>query len=136
MFHTYFQTEKGADTGMADQMGEELFSYVRAGNRLSLLGYTPLLWGSYTQPQKYREIGRLKSFVRPQNEERKKRLETIARENGWTVNQVIYSWMIHSAPMVIPLVAVSRMDHLKEDLASSELSLSRTQLDFLNAPLT
>ncbi len=135
MFHTFFQSEKGANTGMADQMGDELFSYVNAGNRVSLLGYTPLLWGSYTQAQKYREIDKLKAFVRPQNDERRKRLERVAAENAWTVNQVIYAWMINSTPAVIPLVAVSKIEHLKEDLASSGLALTRDQLEALNAPL-
>ncbi len=135
MFHTYFQSEKGADTGMADQMGDEIFSYVRSGNRMSLLGYTPLLWGSYTQGHKYQEIDRLASFVRPQNDERRRRLERVASETGWTVNQVIYAWMINSTPPVIPLVAVSKLDHLKEDLASSGLSLSKAQMDALDAPI-
>lgn len=135
MFHTYYQSEKGAHTGMPDQMGDELFSYVREGNKVALLGYTPLLWGSYTRPHKYQEIEALKAFIRPQNEERKKRLERIASETGWTVNQVIYAWMINSSPAVLPLVAVSKMEHLKEDLASSELCLTKDQLELLECPL-
>lgn len=135
MFHTYFQSEKFAETGMADQMGDELFDYVRSGNDMALLGYTPLLWGSYTQPHKYGEIERLKAFVRPQNDERRKRLDQVARETGRTVNQVIYAWMLHSAPRVIPLVAVSRVDHLMEDLAAAELRLTDEQMGFLDAPL-
>ncbi|MBN1617174.1 MAG: aldo/keto reductase [Spirochaetales bacterium] len=134
MFHTYFQSEKGADTGMADQMGEELFSYVREGNNVSLLGYTPLLWGSYTEAHKYQEIERLAVFVRPQNEERRKCLELVASQTGWTINQVIYAWMINSTPSVIPLVAVSKIDHLKEDLAASLYVLSKDQMNILNAP--
>ncbi len=135
MFHTYFQSEKGAATGMADQMGDELFSYVRSGNRMSLLGYTPLLWGSYTQAHKYQEIERLNAFVRPQNVERRRRLEQVASETGRTVNQVIYAWMMGSTPPVIPLVAVSKLEHLKEDLASSEFELSKSQMETLDAPL-
>jgi len=134
-FHTYFQSEKNADTGMFDQMGEELFDYVRAGNPMSLLGYTPLLWGSYTQTWKYQEEDRLKNFLRPQNEMRRKRLEQVADETGWTINQVIYAWMINSNPQVIPLVAVTRMEHLKENLSASDLTLSKEQMDYLNCPL-
>jgi aryl-alcohol dehydrogenase-like predicted oxidoreductase len=135
MFNTYFQTEKGAETGMSDQMGDEIFDYVRSGNKVSLLGYTPLLWGSYTQPHKYQEIEKLANFARPQNDERRKRLDRVASETGATVNQVIYAWMMQNDPPVIPLVAVSKLEHLKEDLASVDLTLSKDQLVLLNAPL-
>jgi len=135
MFNTYFQTEKGVETGMSDQMGDEIFDYVRSGNRVSLLGYTPLLWGSYTQGHKYQEIDRLKSFVRPENDERRRRLELVARETGYTINQVKYAWMINGDPPVIPLVAVSRLEHLMEDLSAADLPLSREHLAVLNAPM-
>ncbi len=131
-FYTYFQSEKGVDSGMFDQMGDELFDYVRSGNPMSLLAYTPLLWGSYTQTWKYQEEDRLKNFIRPQNDERRKRLEQVAAETGRTINQVIYAWMINADPPVIPLVAVTRMEHLKEDLAAGNFKLSSKQMDFLN----
>ncbi len=134
MFHTYFQSEKFADTGMADQMGDELFDYVRSGNEMALLAYTPLLWGSYTQTHKYGEIDRLKSFVRPQNDERRKRLDRVAAETGRSVNEVIYAWMMQSSPRIIPLVAVSRLEHLKEDLAAANLTLTPGQMAILDAP--
>lgn len=135
MFHTYLQSEKSADTGMFDQAGEELFDYVRSGNKMAILGYTPLLWGSYTRPEKYAEIDKLKAFVRPQNDERRTRLARVAAETGRSVNEVIYAWMLQSTPEVIPLVAVSRLEHLKEDLAAADLTLSAEQLASLNAPL-
>jgi aryl-alcohol dehydrogenase-like predicted oxidoreductase len=102
---------------------------------MAILGYTPLLWGSYTRPEKYAEIDRLKAFVRPQNDERRKRLERVAAETGRSVNEVIYAWMMQSTPEVIPLVAVSKLEHLKEDLAAADLTLSAEQLAVLNAPL-
>jgi aryl-alcohol dehydrogenase-like predicted oxidoreductase len=43
--------------------------------------------------------------------------------------------MIQSDPQVIPLVAVSRMEHLKEDLAAAELELCRQSMDLLNWPI-
>lgn len=145
MFHTYFQSEKGAATGMSDQMGDELFDYARscASGKLdaqghpplALLGYTPLLWGSYTRKEKYGEIDRLKAFVRAQNDERRRRLERVAAETALTLNQVLYAWMLGSDPAVIPLVSVSHLDHLREDLSAAEVSLSPEHLALLNAPL-
>jgi aryl-alcohol dehydrogenase-like predicted oxidoreductase len=51
------------------------------------------------------------------------------------VNQVIYAWMLSSDPAVIPLVAVSKMEHLAEDLAAADYRLSDAQMAYLNAPL-
>lgn len=135
MFHTYFQTERGTPTGMGDPMGDELFDYVRSGEPLTLLGYTPLLWGSYTRPHKYQEIDRLRSFSRPQNTVRGDRLRRVAAETGHTVNQVLLAWMLASDPPVVPLVAASRLDHLLENLASAELVLSPEQLALLIEPV-
>ena len=77
----------------------------------------------------------MQSFRRPQNTDRRLRLERAAAESGLTINQVIYRWMIQSDPQVIPLVAVSRMEHLKEDLAAAELELCRQSMDLLNWPI-
>lgn len=135
LFHTYFQSEKGANTGMSDQMGGELFDYVRSGNRIALLGYTPLLWGSYVQRHKYQEEARLSHFQRPQNEIRRQRLEAVAAQTGADVHQVIYAWMLRSDPPVVPLVAVSRLEHLKLDLAAADLRLDDAQMALLDASL-
>jgi aryl-alcohol dehydrogenase-like predicted oxidoreductase len=133
-FCTYFQTEKGANTGMNDQMGGELFDYADTTGDLSLVAYTPLLWGSYTQPKKYDEIPALRHFKRPQNAERGARLEKVAKERGWTVNQVIYRWMMQLSPRIIPLVAATSAKHLEEDLTAAELRLSEAEVEFLNRP--
>lgn len=135
VFHTYLQTEKGAATGMAAPLGPELADYARTMGPVTLLGYTPLLWGSYTQPAKYDQEERLKRYLRPQNQVRRDRLAQVAQETGWTVNQVVYAWMLGSDPMVLPLVAVSRLDQLEENLAAGDLVLSRAHQDLLDAPL-
>lgn len=135
MFHTYFQSEKGANTSMFDQMSDEIMDYARTNRDITLLGYTPLLWGSYTRKEKYEEIPCLKAFVRPQNDERYNRLLKISNETGVSINQVIYAWMMQSDPVIIPLVAVSRMEHLREDLDSVNLVLTKEQMEYLQKPL-
>jgi len=131
-FYTYFKSEPGNNTGMFHQMNDDLFDYIRAGNKMTLLAYTPLLWGSYTQTHKYQEEDRLKNFIRPQNDERRKILEEVASKLNCTINQVIYAWMLHSDPPVIPLIAVTKMTHLKEDLSAADLILPEEVLKKLN----
>lgn len=135
VFHTYLQTEKGAATGMFAPLGPELVDYAKTMGPVTLLGYTPLLWGSYTQPEKYQREERLKRYLRPQNEVRLLRLAQVAQETGWTVNQVIYAWMLASDPPVIPLVAVSSLAQLDENLAAADLVLSREHRELLDEPL-
>lgn len=133
-FHTYFQTERGADTGMADQVGDELLDYVRTNKDLTIIGYSPLVFGMYTRDDKS-DDKRVKAFDRPQNKIRKKRLEKVANESGATINQVVYAWMMLNDPPAVPLVAVSKMEHLKENLDSVNIKLTKEQIDYLNAPL-
>ena len=43
--------------------------------------------------------------------------------------------MLSRAPAVVPLVAVSKMEHLAEDLAAADLRLPEELLAVLDAPL-
>lgn len=133
-FHTYFQSEKGADTGMADQVGDELMDYVKTNKDLTIVGYSPLLYGAYTRNDK-NDDKRIQSFDRIQNTKRKKRLEKVSKESGATINQVVYAWMMQNDVPAVPLVAVSKMEHLKENLDSVNVKLTKEQIDYLNSPL-
>ena len=135
MFHTYYQTEKGAETGMGLQMAEELMDYARSRKDITLLGYTPLIYGAYTREEKYEQVPHIACFKRAQNIERKQRLEQVSRESGATVNQIIYAWMMQNDPPVIPLIGATKMEHLKENIESVNVKLSGRQLALLNSPL-
>ena len=59
-------------------------------------------------------------------------MKTIAQEKGATVNQIILAWMLHSDPFVLPLIAASTEEHLKENLLALEISLTADELQRLD----
>jgi aryl-alcohol dehydrogenase-like predicted oxidoreductase len=79
---------------MSDQMGDEIFDYVRSGNRVSLLGYTRS-FGARTRRTQVSGDRSAQVLRSPENDERAARLELVARETGYTINQVLYAWMIN-----------------------------------------
>ena len=51
---------------------------------------------------------------------------------GATMHQVIIAWMLHSDPFVLPIIAGSRVEQVKENLAALNISLSNEQMERLN----
>ena len=132
LFHTYLKPKYGVNFSIQEFVTEEYLDYIRSNNEISLLGYTPLLWGGYTIKPKRDEIPKWNYFKTRENEERLQALKKIAIDTGHTINQVIYAWMMQGTPRVIPLVAVSKMEHLKEDLDAVNLNLSENMMNYLN----
>jgi len=135
MFHTYWKAEPGVPTSLADPMDGQLFDYVRSGAPLTLLGYTPQLWGTYTDPAKFLANERTRPFRTASNQTRLGRLQTVARNQGATVPQVLYAWMLHSSPVVLPLVAVSSLDQLHENLGAAAVRLDPETMAYLDGPV-
>jgi aryl-alcohol dehydrogenase-like predicted oxidoreductase len=133
-FHTYLQPKPGSFThGILEYADDNLMDYCREHDDIALLAYTPLLWGMYTVTECRKEIPQWNNnYNTPENMDRLKALETVASETGSTINQIIYAWMIQGSPKIIPLVAVSRMEHLKENLDAVNINLTKEQMDYLN----
>jgi aryl-alcohol dehydrogenase-like predicted oxidoreductase len=133
-FHTYLQPKPGSFTHSIGEYADDgLLDYCRENKDITLLAYTPLLWGMYTVKEKREEIPQWNNYNTPENMTRLEILEKITGQSGATINQIIYAWMIQGNPRVIPLVAVSKLEHLKENLDSVSITLSQAQLDELNS---
>ena len=59
-------------------------------------------------------------------------LRQVAAETGATVNQIVLAWMLHSEPVVIPLIAASSKEHLQENLDAVTVTLTADQMATLN----
>ncbi|MDH6630145.1 aryl-alcohol dehydrogenase-like predicted oxidoreductase [Streptomyces sp. LBL] len=108
--------------------GPDLIGYLRAEPGLTLVAYSPLLKGAYAHPERPLPPG----YDHPGTPARLAALREVARETGATVNQVVLAWQIDGALPVIPLVGVSSVAQLEENLAAVELELTadqRTRLD-------
>jgi aryl-alcohol dehydrogenase-like predicted oxidoreductase len=126
--YSYLRPKPGASFEPQTAVNDDLLDYCRARG-ITLLAYSPLLAGAYTQPDRPFE----EQYLGPDSDVRLTVLKAIAGETGATLNQLILAWMAHSNPPVIPLVAASTVEQMDEDLGALEVKLSAGQMDRLNA---
>jgi aryl-alcohol dehydrogenase-like predicted oxidoreductase len=105
----------------------DLLDYARTRG-LTILAYSPLFGGAYTRSDK--SFG--EEFTGPDTDTRLAVLREVAGETGASPNQIVLAWMLRSDPPVIPLVAASRPEHLRENIESLKISLTVDQLDRLS----
>jgi len=106
-----------------------LLALVRATPGLTLVAYTPLLSGAYTNPAKPLDP----AYDHPGTTARLAVLDEVAAETGATRNQVVLAWMLGDSLPVIPLVGASSVAQLDESLAAVDLELSEEQRARLDA---
>jgi aryl-alcohol dehydrogenase-like predicted oxidoreductase len=114
------------EIGVADA---SLLAYLRATAGLTLVAYTPLLSGAYTNPAKPIDG----AYDHPGTTARLKVLDEVAAETDATRNQVVLAWMLGDALPVIPLIGASSVAQLDESLAAVDLDLSDEQRRRLDA---
>ncbi len=57
----------------------------------------------------------------------------IAADLGATPSQVALAWLLHSSPVILPIPGTKSVDHLQENVAARELSLSAADMERLDA---
>lgn len=124
--YTYLRPKAGAVFYPQVAANEDLLDYCR-NRKLTMLAYSPLLGGAYER----RDKSFPEQYVGPHNDSRLDALNAVADEKGATVNQIILAWMLHSNPIVLPLVAASSKEQLGENLAALEIHLTSGDMDRL-----
>jgi pyridoxine 4-dehydrogenase len=56
----------------------------------------------------------------------------IAHELDATPAQVALAWLLHASPVILPIPGTKSVDHLRENMAASELSLSAEDMKRLD----
>jgi aryl-alcohol dehydrogenase-like predicted oxidoreductase len=125
--HTYLRPRHGADFGPQICINEDLKDYCRAGG-LTLVGYSVLLQGAYTRAD--RPVPG--QYAGPEADERLAALRQVAQEVGADPNQVIIAWMRQSDPPVLPIIAGSRPEQLRQNIAALGIRLTEDQMQRLN----
>ncbi|MGW3158583.1 aldo/keto reductase [Streptomyces sp. NPDC001089] len=106
----------------------ELLGYLRAEPALTLVAYSPLLRGAYGRTDKPLPP----DYDHPGTPPRLAALRAVARETGATPNQVVLAWQLGSDLPVIPLVGMSSVAQLEENLAAVDLELTPEQRERLD----
>ncbi len=126
--YSYVRPKPGASFDPQLAVNDDLLDYCRARG-MTLLAYSALLGGSYVRSnQPFPE-----QYLGLDTEVRLATLRAVAEEVGATVNQVILAWMAQSEPCVIPLVAASTREQMKDNLDALEIKLSPEQMARLNS---
>jgi aryl-alcohol dehydrogenase-like predicted oxidoreductase len=125
--YTYLRPRHGADFGPQIFLSEDLKDFAQF-EEIGLVGYSVLLQGAYTRPD--RPIPA--QFAGPDSDERLEALRDVAKELGRSPNQIILAWMRQSKPSVLPIIAGTRVEQLAENVAALQISLNEDQMKRLN----
>ncbi|QFZ78280.1 aldo/keto reductase [Streptomyces fagopyri] len=115
------------DGGLGGATGE-LLNYLRAEPALTLVAYSPLLRGAYGRADKPLPA----DYDHPGTPPRLAALRAVARETGASPNQVVLAWQFGADFPVIPLVGMSSVAQLEENLAAVDLELTPEQRERLD----
>lgn len=126
--YTYLRPRHGADFGPQIFITRELEDYA-SWSGIALVGYSVLLQGAYTRME--REIPA--QFAGPDSDERLACLKHVAAEVAYTRNQVVIAWMRQSHPAILPIIAGSKVEQLKENIEALNLVLSNEQMNRLTS---
>jgi len=125
--HTYLRPRHGANFAPQICINEDLKDFaIKRG--VTLIAYSILLRGAYTRDD--RPIPT--HYAGPDAEQRIAALRHVAKEVGATLNQVIITWMRQGEPVVIPIIAGSRIQQLQENIEALNLKLTEQQMVTLN----
>ena len=117
--YSYLRPRPGADFGIQKATDESLLDYCRSHD-LPLVGYAPMLKGAVA----FRDDIPLRGqYDCEDGRERLATLKEVANDLGASPAQVTLAWMRHQEGTVIPLIGVSRIEQLHENLGALELHL-------------
>jgi aryl-alcohol dehydrogenase-like predicted oxidoreductase len=126
--YTYLRPRHGADFGPQIVISEDLKDYARSTG-IALIGYSILLQGAYTRSDRPMPT----QFAGIDSDARLATLKTVASEAACSPGQAITAWMRQSDPAILPIIAGSTTEQLRENIAGLEVTLTQQQMDRLNA---
>lgn len=126
--YTYLRPRHGANFGPQIFISEDLKDYARA-HGVALIGYSILLQGAYMRSDREMPV----QFAGPDAEQRLSVLREVASEARCSLPQAIIAWMRQSDPAILPIIAGSRIEQLRENIAALAITLSGDQMRRLHA---
>lgn len=124
--HTYLRPRHGANFGPQLSINDDVRGYAKARG-ITLIAYSILAQGAYTRADRPVPA----QYAGPEADERMEALRAVAQESGATVNQVIIRWMLQGDPPILPIIAGSRPEQLKENLRALNFTLTGDQVERL-----
>lgn len=110
---------------------------------IGVIPWSPLARGCLTRPHEEVERtvrGKTDEYVHDHpyfengGREINDRVQELANEKGVTMAQIALAWLLHKEWVSAPIVGTRSKQHLKESIVASELSLSESEIDYLEKP--
>jgi aryl-alcohol dehydrogenase-like predicted oxidoreductase len=126
--YTYLRPRHGADFGPQIFLNGDTKAFAKQ-HGIGLIAYSVLLQGSYT---------RLERPLPPQfgggdSDERLAVLKSVADEFALSPNQIVIAWMRQSNPFILPIIAASKTEQLRENIDALTVKLTADQMSRLNS---
>jgi len=77
---------------------------------------------------------RIRNYQASGGVEINERVEELAAEKGVTMAQISLAWLLHQPAVDAPIVGTTSVEHLEDAVEATELSLSDSDLNYLEAP--
>ena len=124
--YTYLRPRHGADFGPQIFIDDDLKAFAKAHD-IGLIGYSVLLSGAYTRADRPVPA----QFAGPDADVRIAAVKAVAADLGASPNQVIIAWLRQSDPTILPIIAGSRIEQLKENIDALDIKLSGQAMERL-----
>ncbi|MCA5013675.1 MULTISPECIES: aldo/keto reductase [unclassified Enterococcus] len=124
--YSYLQPKKEADFGVQKVLTQEIIDYAERES-ITLLAYSPLLHGFYNDKKELKE-----AYVTEANRNRMSILLEISEELKIEPNQLVLAWMLKKSSKVLPLIGVSNLLQLENNLDALTISIDNEQMNRLS----
>jgi len=125
--YTYLRPRYGADFGPQVFLSEDTKEFA-AAHDIALVGYSVLLQGAYTRANRKLPA----QFAGPDSDKRLEALRDISEEAGCTLGQTVIAWMRQSDPPILPIIAGSKVEQIRENIAALDVALTADQMNRLS----
>lgn len=102
----------------------EFIDMAKTQKDFNLLAYGPLLKGAYARGEFQPWDDQAVRFDTADSHARLKCLNRLAKEMGVTVNQLVLSYVMHTAPGIIPVFGASTQEQLNDSLGALNITWS------------
>ncbi len=124
--HSYLRPKQDSVFGQQKYVDLEMKEFIK-DTGLTLIAYCPLIKGAYVK-----DIGFPPQYISADSRERLRALNEVSMETGVSPVQIVYYWLMHSDPSVLPLMSSSDDAQFQEDIGSLFVDLS-AYMDRLNS---
>lgn len=131
---SYLQPRHNADLWVQKFVDDELLDYCRTEQDVTILPYTSTLGGLYAWDSIYdkNHPALNNRFFSEDNERRLSVIKETAKVRGVTPFRVMFAWMLSRKVSMVPILGVSQMGQLEDNLGALDLTLTEAETQRLD----